>query len=245
MISELERDYIRSILIKEDFTKQLGGGNETIEVGDKKLKYKIKNHIFEDGTIELLVTSLSKADNSLPCFRLSIIPGGEAVLNSLEKGRECFIDEHENSRDLVFAAYLISKKKGAKILKLTDNSAIYCPEKVYLSNLSFLTTGKTWYESILNIKPSEDINGELAKMRKRALENRWSDIENDLLRKGLILPFSKKGIDIDSIGSSMKVLSRAKKSKKFCSLFSENMSEILLSSNIINFKGKEWYLHID
>lgn len=247
MVSQLERDFIRTILIKDETktTRQTGGSIETISIGEHKLKYTLKVHTFFDKSIEILVTSLGKADNKMPCFRLSIIPGGEAGLISLEKGKECFLDNYDNSRDLVQVAYMIAKNKGAKTLKITDNSKIYCPDKVYLSNLSFLTTGKTWYESILDVYPAEDENNELATMRKRAFENKWIDVANNLLRKDIVLPFSVKGIDINEPGSAMKVLSKAKNSKKFCNIFSTNISEIMLSSDIINFKGKDWLLDIN
>lgn len=244
MVSQLERDFIRSLLIKDETktTRQTGGSIETISIGEHKLKYTLKVHTFLDKSIEILVISFV---NNTPCFRLSITPGDNSVACLLSLDKECFLDNYDNSRDLVKAAYIIAKNKGAKTLKITDNSTIYCPDKVYLSNLSFLTTGKTWYESILDVYPAEDENNELATMRKRAFENKWIDVANNLLRKDIVLPFSVKGIDINEQGSAMKVLAKAKNSKKFCNLFGKYMSEILLSSNIINFKGKEWLLDIN
>jgi hypothetical protein len=167
-----------------------------------------------------------------PCFILSINKYKEATLTGLTKDKLCFIDGYENSRDLVRIAASLAKERGAKSLTLTDISYIKCPEKVYLSDLSMITTGKTWYESILPFNP---MNPEFVEpFRKKIVEASWISIMPESAG------FNTEGINITSPGSAILVLDRAKKDKRFCKFFSDNMHILLERFGVKSFKNQDW-----
>lgn len=141
-----------------------------------------------------------------PCFVLTILENS-ATLQSLERGNDCFVEFNEKSKDLVIAAYKLAVEKGATSFTLTDNSYIYCNrenksnsnnntnnktnkkskhrlinEKVHLSDLSFLTTGKTWYESILPFKPIEIYD--IENSRLKVDNNSWFSVITKAEEKG-------------------------------------------------------------
>jgi len=81
---------------------------------------------------------------------MKIVPGCASSIISLCRGITSFLDNQEGSTGLVLAALEIAKLKGAKTFEFTDNSVkVVEGRKIRLSELSFLTTGKTWYQRIL------------------------------------------------------------------------------------------------
>ena len=101
----------------------------------------------------LQVISSKKANDKQPCFIMHIKPGSSSELISISRGKDCFQDNHDLSSDIVSSALEIARLKGAKTFEFTDNSTkIIEAKKIRLSNLSFLTTGKTWYERILTVR---------------------------------------------------------------------------------------------
>ena len=194
------------------------------------------------------------------CFILRIdTETNVASLNIINKSADCFNDEsYDNSRDIVRAAYIIAKKKGCIRFELTDNSKIYCvpgknivsgygkdKDKIYLSDLYFLSTGKTWYESILkNLKPVKNIQL-IEKNRIKVLTNTWDNVDKKLKNKfGIFYNFNVKNISTDKIGSAIKVLKQTINEKIHCEFFSKHMSELLLASKIISLHGSDWFIDI-
>jgi hypothetical protein len=145
-------------------------------------------------------------------------------------------------------AYEIAKQKGAKTFEFTDNSTrVVQDRKIILSDLSFLTTGKTWYERILpSIHPlNERDKTDIEKARIIVKKNKWIDVYNNLLKiYNIDVNFDTTGIDIHNEGSAMKVLDRAKKSKKYAFFFDSEMYSLLASSFVISLHGKHWIMNI-
>jgi hypothetical protein len=101
-------------------------------------------------TLDLTATALGKSNIKQPCFIMKIVPGCASSIISLCRGITSFLDNQEGSTGLVLAALEIAKLKGAKTFEFTDNSVkVVEGRKIRLSELSFLTTGKTWYQRIL------------------------------------------------------------------------------------------------
>lgn len=178
-----------------------------------------------------------------PCFVLSI-KGTVGTLQSLERGSDCFVDRHDNSKDLVMAAFQIAKEKGCTDFELTDNSFKSCPPNRFnLSNVYFLTKGITWYESILPIKIKSWIETKLNKYRQNVKKTKWTSIAKYLLDAGSNLDFvSTEGVDVNKAGSAMMVLNRIKDMKNdiSCKFFSEYTGEILIASKIESFHSTTW-----
>jgi hypothetical protein len=171
---------------------------------------------------------------SQPCFSLELfLKERHSILQGVQRRPDCFMDKHSDSRNLVRAAVAVAKERGILTLELTDNSTIRCPERITLSDLSFLTMGKTWYESILPNLTVSDTN-RLEIWRNRVLSNTWRKV-------GVGLPmFDTKGIDIDEPGSAMAVLARAKNSRNNCAILSANLDQLIQQSGILSMYGRHW-----
>jgi hypothetical protein len=167
-----------------------------------------------------------------PCFSIEL-QKNHAILQDIARGTHCFIDGHTESRDIVRAAAMIAEDHGALTMELSDNSVIYCPERIALSDLSFITTGQTWYESILPNMTAKNFPF-LERWRNNVKTNTWRTV-------GQGLPmFDTKGIDIDAPGSAMEVLNRAKNSRRKCALLSAYMDQIIQQSGILSMYGRHW-----
>jgi hypothetical protein len=191
----------------------------------------------------LIFVSAGRLEGQRPCFMMDMNTEAKtATLISLERGSTCFIDAHESTKDLVRVAVMIANQRGIRELELTDNSTIQCPQKVHISDLSFLSTGKTWYESILPLECLSDLP--IEDYRKRVQKNAWKDVVSRIHMLGFSCPFSTTGIDISAPGSAMAVFDRAKKSKQFCAYLSQYMEVLVVSSQITTLHGSVWKAHL-
>ena len=187
----------------------------------------------------LVFISAGRLEGQRPCFMMEMnLEDKTATLIGLERGRTCFIDAHESSKDLVRVAVMIAEQHGIREIEFTDNSTIQCPQKVRLSDLSFLTTGATWYESILPLEYMSE--KPIEHCRNIVRTNTWKDVLNRITFLGYTCPFDTAGIDITKPGSAMLVLARAKQQKRFCSYVSQTMDVLLVSSQIPTFHGDHW-----
>lgn len=230
----LERDIYRNYYLKygsrvPGWAQSGGDSIKSFNYNSHRIKYK--ENINAADNVDILIFGGYKSPSRF-CFLVSIPPSGIAQLQILRRGSDCFLDAHESSKDVVRAAVKIAKEKGAKVLELVDESYINCPQYIDLPDLSMLTTGKTWYESILPFRPLDPEYVE--PFRKKLLTNKWIDIAPE----GSTL--SIHGIDVNAPGSAMLVLNRAKKSKEYCKFFSDNMKILLDKSNVKSFVGTVW-----
>jgi len=145
-MTELEQDINRHYRLKYHnlvkgnwFALATGGGR--IMVNRHVINYRERKNPDESNDIVFLA---GRDKKKRPCFSLKITKDGDAILESIERRNNCFVDDHDNSKDLVIAAIQLAKNRKASTFQFQDNSFIQCPDKVTLSDLSFLTTGKTW-----------------------------------------------------------------------------------------------------
>ena len=245
----MEKDFIRYLRIKEILTGkkiiQDGGVIESVRIGVHNIEYDINS--FGNSTTELYALATKKGNDKQPCFAMHIIPGADSILLTLNRGNNCFEDEHDQSSDIVLAGLEIAKLKGAKTFEFTDNSSIRIEgKKISLADLLFLTTGKTWYERILPIKPStEESIKDVEIWRKKNKSNSWKYIYNNLLKLKIDADLDTTGIDINKAGSAMKVLERAKKSKIYHNFFYECMKQLLIASLFPDLKEDAWDTQLD
>jgi hypothetical protein len=241
---DIKHYLVSSIYYSIDTYTQFGGYNKqsSIVLDGHTIKYRE----FKYNGEEELIIHAGREPWKRPCFILKIIPGGEAILMSLERGTDCFIDSYDNSKYLVKAAYMLAKQKGCSKLSLTDNSFIVCEgKKISLANLSFLTTGRTWYESILPFRPV-NYAGDIDNWREKVKTNSWQQIETYLHNKGFPYKFSITGVDTAASGSAIKVFVTLKqlKNKKSCDIFANYMFQILQASGIFSLREIDWILDI-
>jgi hypothetical protein len=241
-MNKLDRDIRHFYFINNHDLSQDGGSRRTHEITQNghKIHYNISANIY--GDINTIIISGGRDAGRRPCFQL-LINNKEATLQSLERGKDCFIDRHGNTKDLVLTSFKIAKNKGCTIFQLIDNSFKNCPPyRFNLSDVYFLTQGITWYESILPIKIVGRDTSEIAELTRRATTTSWLNISTYLLSIGVKMDFDVTDIPIDKPGSAMKVLHRIKtmKTKSSCKFFAENTNRILFASNIPPFYGTLW-----
>ena len=196
----------------------------------------------QDGTTDYMIYGGRQPDRK-PCFSLSISPDHTSTLTTLERGSDCFIHAPESSKGLVRAAYHLAAYNGATSMTLSDRSSLRCPYRISLPDLSFLTTGKTWYESILptlRLVPTEN-KVRFESMRSKVQMNTWDSVSN---RCNNLPPLDISDIDTSAPGSAMAVLNRAKKSGRYCQYFSENMTNLLACSGIESVYDMVWICDI-
>lgn len=251
-MNDYEEEFLKYLRIKEIQENrniiQSGGVIEKIHIEKHNIEYNITSQgTKKDYYLQAIATK--KANDKQPCFMMHIVPGKGSELISVSRGRACFEDNHDNSADIVLAALEIAKLKGAKTFEFTDNSTKTVEgQKIRLSDLSFLTTGKTWYERILPIRPSTKVYSDDIENRRRpkVLTNTWASVYNNLINEGLNIDIDTTNININEPGSAMKVLLIAKKSKKYHKIlfYEKNMFKLLDSSNIQSMHGIHWIMDI-
>lgn len=110
-----------------------------------------------------------------PCFIL-IIKNGLAILQGVKRGDDCFTDGFDNTKDIVIAAFSLAKSMGCTAFQLTDNSTKTCNSHTFtLSDMYFVTTGQTWYESILQVKIQDYSDSQMESFRKIVKTAKWAD----------------------------------------------------------------------
>ena len=245
-MNKLNRDIRYFYFINSYDMNQHGGGDRQHEIVYRghKIYYNSSSNIY--GDVNTIIIDGGRDAGRRPCFQM-ILKNKVALLQSIERGTDCFVDRHDNSRDLVLVAFQIAKEKGYSIFELTDNSFKQCPPyRFSLSDVYFLTTGRTWYESILPIKIQHRDESEIIELRKRAHTIKWKTVADYLISKDVQLNFDIRGINENEAGSSMKVLDRIKSMRNTvsCKFFAENTNRILFISNIPSFHGTTWTVNI-
>jgi hypothetical protein len=243
----MNTDFIRYLTVKEALTGkkiiQRGGVVERLRLREHTLDYDVTS--YNGHTIELMAIAIGKSDDKKPCFIMSITPGGAGILISLNRGMNCWNEQHDMSSDVLLAAMEIAKQKGATTFTFTDMSTkLLGDKKISLADLSFLTTGRTWYERFLPIIPLDEVKQlNISKWRRVIETNSWDDVNRRLLEQGVEV-FIDTSIDTSKPGSAMKVLAKAKASKTYHEFFYMCMDQLLIASMIPIMKGMDWTMNL-
>ena len=160
-----------------------------------------------------------------------------AVLQGVQKRSDCFAgDGPSDMRLVVRAALRWAAHRGILSVDVTDNSHVACSSGVVeLANMSFLTTGQTWYESAAPgcFLVSETEQARLVADRERVRRATWREV-----RAGVTTDVSA-AVDVDAPGSAMEVLSRAKQ-LRLCEVFRDDMTTLLENAGVMSYHGKQW-----
>jgi len=245
------RTYLKIRAIQEGRKINMNGGvREKVRIGNHNIEYDLNIKRTGRGpkqTLDLIAIATGKANDKQPCFIMHIRPGGASSITSLSRGIACFLDKTDDSTGLVLAGLEIAKLKGAKTFEFTDNSVkVVDGYKIRLSELSLITTGKTWYERILpDIKVVDEEEREILEVSKINISNStWHMVYRKLLNFDINAELDYSGIDINAPGSAMKVLDRAKKSKKYTEFFAKEMFYLLKSYDAFPVHGYHWIMNI-
>jgi hypothetical protein len=143
---------------------------------------------------------------------------------------------------MVEAAMKIARERGALTFTLDDISVKRLPsgEAFRLANMYFLTTGATWYESIVpGLRPMDAAAAnKIAVWRERVRTNRWNDVARELTRWDVSAPEVDMSVDPGAIGSAMVVLRAIKEAQT--DFFAKHEEAVLAASFIGNLYGLTW-----
>lgn len=201
----------------------------------------------DDGDPETIFINAGRGKSKNPCFNLAL-KDGVATLQSLDRGDDCFTDGFDNSRDLVMAAFSLAKRMGCTAFQLTDNSSKTChSSKFTLSDMYFVTTGRTWYESILSVKIQDYSEYEMNAFREKVRTSKWADVYTYLINKCATVDLDFPGVDPNKEGSCMEALNVIAKMRNHtsCKFFANCLEYIMDAHNLKSFHGKVWSVNIN
>jgi hypothetical protein len=212
---------------------QTGGGQITVN------GFRFPYIEYDEGSYIAIRGRLTKTYK--PCFVLFIEKDNTAVLDNVENSK-CSLDEDAESKHAAKAAFAIAKEKGVSRIYLTDNSSkqIAPDTKFYLSDMYFLTTGQTWYESFLPIHLDKSEGIPIDLWREIVRTNTWAHVFNNLKRKhpDITIPVNISDIDPVAPGSAIKVLNRIKDAKT--DFFARYKLNLPGASDIATLRGPLW-----
>ena len=213
------------------------GGGRTILYMDSKHPIEVLEEISGN---TILILAGNKPETA-PCIMMDLYPAtGLAVLNDIDRrDGHCFRDNNPVGRDIVLAAFTIAYRRGMRRIELTDKSYKECPDKIPLSNLSFMTRGATWYETILPNLTCVNCHF-LEDYRRLARQNTWRRASATISHPAIDELIRAHRIDVDAEGSAMAVLSAMKDSRQFCVFLATYLDTIMLNSGIPSLHGRHW-----
>ena len=152
--------------------------------------------------------------STAPCFVLMLHPDHKTGhLQDIAKRKGCSLDPSATMKAAGKAAFQVARDYGIRQIQLTDNSTKYLPsgKSFRLSVMKFLTTGQTWYESFLPVRPlSEKAAERFEQLRNIVRTNTWAEVYDCLLTNvpGIQIHVDISDIDSTLPGSAMTVLQR-------------------------------------
>ena len=189
----------------------------------------------------ILIHGGKKAGNR-PCFIVEIdTVTRNSTLIDLEAGKwgdTCFTDGYIDSHALVKAAVWIAASRGARRIEFTDNSVVRCKGSEYkidLAELSFITTGQTWYERLIpGLTLFDPIAAARLEVWRRQVQTAtWATVS----------PFLA-GIEEQGSATELAkdVLARMKKNGAWCEFFANNMDILRKAFGIERrLHGSQWF----
>jgi hypothetical protein len=231
---------VRRALLSYDFWKsngQYGGGDLTVSVPGANYNYRINRN---RGAI---VIRGGRKKGRPECFLLIIEKNHTAILQSLKQAADCALNPDTTGRHLVEAALKLARERHITSLELDDISKkdLSHSKSFKLGNVYFLTSGKTWYETLIpGLYPTQKAD-KIAEWRERVTTNRWSDVAARLppgAVDAVSISGAADGIDPTVSGSAMVVLYRMKDART--TFFADWEDELLIASGIGSLYGLPW-----
>ena len=172
------------------------------------------------------------------CFLLLLNPDKTADIQWLENAADCALDPNGSGKSMVRAVLNLARQRGARSIALMDTSkkTLANNKGFRLSNMYFLTTGQTWYESLIPGLYPQEKEDKVALWRQKVQTNTWEDVHRQL--GDISIPVDISDIDASQPGSAMIVLRRIKEAGG--DFFAEHEDDLLLASGIGNLHGLSW-----
>jgi len=182
-------------------------------------------------------TLLFNGGNGRPCFVLSVEPATATALLISLKG-----DTGATTQAAGKAAFALAAERGVRTITLTDNAtkSVGDSRKFVVSDMEFLTSGRSWYETFLPVVPTELDASAIESARATVRTNTWDAVYACLKqrRPDIQIPVGLTGIQTGAPGSAMEVLRRIKQARG--TFFSDYRWELPLCSGIQSLFGTSW-----
>lgn len=238
----LERDVLWTLLHHGvEPTTQKGGARRRCPVEEGIISvngasYKYSCHV--DGN-----TYVINGGNRRPCFVLHMYPDNtQALLLDIMRSGTCSIDPGATTKHAGTAAFALAKELGATRIILTDNSTKHLTDTsaFVVSDMEFLSSGRTWYETFLPIRPVPHLQAGVERFRNTVRQNSWDTVLNCLreLHPDIVVPVSADGIDTSAPGSAMLMFRRLKAARTI--FFADYRWELPSCSGIMTLQGSQW-----
>lgn len=175
-----------------------------------------------------------------PCFALTIQPAERtAVLVTLNNRPGCSLDIGATAKTAGKAAFALAAERGVRQITLTDNAVKHLEpgdKGFVVSDMEFLTTGRTWYESFLPVQPTRNIDAD----RMRIQANTWDKVFRCLHKRhpDVVVPVDISDIATNRKGSARAVFQRIKEAHT--DFFVRYRQELPLCSGIPTLFGTTW-----
>jgi len=200
-------------------------------------RYKYSCYEYDTNTL------IFNGGNGRPCFVLEIKPSdGSASLITLERNIRCSMDTGATTQTAGRAAFALAKEMGVTTITLTDNASKHLnpgnTAAFVVSDMEFLSQGKTWYETFLPVRPTETTL--IENWRHRVLTNAWSSVYSCLRQHqpDIVIPVSIEDVPIDQPGSAMEVFRRIKRART--DFFVKYRFILPMCSGIQTLYGTSW-----
>ncbi len=182
-----------------------------------------------------------------PCFVLHTFPNStDGILADFIRNGKCSIDPGATTKHAGAAALALAKQLGVKQLRLTDNSSKYisASSSFIVSDMEFLSMGKTWYETFLPIQPAPSDRAFIEAARIRVHQNTWDDVFTCLKMKhpDISIPVDIEDIDTTASGSAMIVFQRIKEAKT--TFFVDYKRDLPICSGFDSLRGTDWIAYL-
>ena len=216
---------------------QIGGGKEvggiiTIDKHNfkwRQTKDKIANVVyFGEKTPECALLLIEKNHT-----------GYYGVLQGIRKGADCYRSSYATTKELLHAIWNLAYIKELQYIEFSDTTKLLCSdgEKISLVDMYFITHGKTWYETVWPISPT---NPNINRYRTIISTKKWKDVYS-ALPDYAITEFVPQYSDINenAPGSAMKVM-QLYKAEDACLTMKHNMEELLNAFGIKSLDNSSW-----
>jgi hypothetical protein len=205
--------------------------------------FRYRYYCYEDDENTLIFNGGS----GRPCFVLSIEPAKKtALLIPLERNPSCSMDTGATTKTAGKAAFALAAERGVRTITLTDNATRPVGDKKFVvSDMEFLSEGKSWYETFLPVKPSGADANDIEVSRITVQTNTWTTVYACLRQRhpDIVIPVSLAGIEPTKPGSAMEVFRRIKQAKG--DFFAEYRITLPICSGIPSLFGTTWVAQLN
>jgi hypothetical protein len=197
----------------------------------------------EDYEAEAYTIHAARPRRKTECFLLFVNKDKTAELHSMRHSKDCSLQDNASSQNLLHAAVALAKDKGATRIELTDVANKHLPynKSFRLSNMYFLTSGRTWFETHGGFQPIAADKKDVDQWRHQALTTRWNNVLKCLRKRypAFTIPVDTADIDGSAEGSAMAVFHRIKEAHT--DFFATYDRTLMLCSKIGPLESIVWY----